>query len=85
MSSRYKKDLKRVAHQKDKLTELGKVIDMLATDQVLPIQYKDHSLQWKQKNCREYHIFPNFLLVYEKDEDMLLLYLLRAWSHSDLF
>ena len=35
--------------------------------------------------CRECHITPDWLLIYEVDGDELILYLTRTGSHSDLF
>lgn len=35
--------------------------------------------------CRECHITPDRLLIYEISDDTLLLYLTRTGSHSDLF
>ena len=34
---------------------------------------------------RECHVEPDFLLIYEKTEEVLVLSLVRTGSHSDLF
>ncbi|MDD7185979.1 MAG: type II toxin-antitoxin system mRNA interferase toxin, RelE/StbE family, partial [Oscillospiraceae bacterium] len=35
--------------------------------------------------CRECHILPDWLLIYEIADDELILYLTRTGTHSDLF
>ena len=36
-------------------------------------------------DCRECHITPDWLLVYQTDSRELVLYMIRTGSHSDLF
>lgn len=45
----------------------------------------DHALGGEYKNCRECHIRPDWLLIYEIDDKELYLYLTRTGSHSELF
>ena len=52
---------------------------------ILPERYKDHELIGDFKGCRECHITPDWLLIYEIYEDELILYLTRTGTHSDLF
>ena len=61
------------------------VIDMLANEQPLPEKYKDHALTGDWKGFRECHIQPDWLLIYEINNNELILYLTRTGSHSDLF
>ena len=81
----FKRDYKRIKKRGYDVTKLAEVVDMLASGQELPAQYKDHSLSGNYEGCRECHITPDWLLVYEVMEDELLLYLTRTGSHSDLF
>lgn len=48
-------------------------------------KYRDHNLAGKYDGCRECHIEPDWLLVYEIINDVLVLMLYRLGSHSDLF
>ena len=61
------------------------VIDLLAHGQPLPAKYKDHALTGNYKGCRECHIQPDWLLIYEVEQEALFLYLIRTGTHSDLF
>ena len=81
----FKRDYKRIKKRGYDITKLAEVVDMLASGQELPAKYKDHPLIGDYEGCRECHIAPDWLLVYEMMEDELLLYLTRTGTHSDLF
>ena len=51
----------------------------------MEIKYRDHDLSGDYKGCRECHIEPDWLLVYEVINDVLVLMLYRVGSHSELF
>lgn len=57
---------------------------MLSNNEPLPPKYKDHSLSGNYIGVREYHIEPDWLLIYSIKDDVLILVLNRV-SHSDLF
>lgn len=81
----FKRDLKQAIKRGYNMDLIGTVVDMLAAGKPLPEKYKDHNLAGKYKGCRECHITPDWLLVYEISEGELILYLTRTGSHSDLF
>ena len=84
-TSRFKRDLKLAQKQNKNLDELFAVIGILAAGNTLDEKYKDHELSGKYKGTRECHVEPDWLLVYEYQDDVLLLVLYRLGSHSDLF
>ena len=84
-TGRFKKDLKLVIKRGYNIDLLGVVVDTLASGQDLPAKYKDHALIGNYKGCRECHITPDWLLIYEVDGEELFLYLTRTGTHSDLF
>lgn len=84
-TSRFKKDLKTIIKRGYDINLMGTVVDMLADGQELPAQYRDHDLTGNYKGCRECHITPDWLLIYEVADEELILYLTRTGSHSDLF
>ena len=51
----------------------------------LPEKNRDHALTGNCAGCRECHIQPDWLLIYEIAEDTIFLYLTRTGSHSELF
>lgn len=84
-TGKFKKDLKSVIKRGYNIDLLGVVVDTLADGKELPSKYKDHALIGNYNGCRECHITPDWLLIYEVDGDELFLYLTRTGSHSDLF
>lgn len=84
-TNRFKKDFKLAKKQGKDIDKLFEVIEILAIDEKLDEKYKDHTLFGKFECTRECHIEPDFLLIYEKFEDILVLSLIRLGSHSDLF
>ena len=61
-------------------------IEQLAQDIPLPVNWKDHQLKGNMKRYRECHIggAGDWLLVYEKRETDMILYLFRTGTHTDL-
>ncbi len=83
-SNRFRKDLRRLEKSGYQLSKLETVIDLLDTNKPLPAQYWDHELKGQLKGTRECHIAPDWLLMYRKDNDRLLLLLLRTGTHRDV-
>jgi len=83
--SGFKKDYKRIVKRGYDIRELNTVITLLASTQPLPEAYKDRQLAGSYFGCRECHIAPDWLLIYEVDSNASLLLLTRTGSHSDLF
>ena len=81
----FKRDYKRIKKRGYNIRLLEQVITLLAEGQELPASYRDHALTGDYSGCRECHIAPDWLLVYEVMQDELLLYLTRTGTHSDLF
>jgi mRNA interferase YafQ len=81
----FKKDYKRVVKRGYHIPLMEAVIDLLAEEKPLPPQYKDHPLSGDYIGCRECHITPDWLLIYEINQGELILYLTRTGTHSDLF
>lgn len=84
-SGAFKKDLKTAIKRGYNIDLLGVVVDTLAAGKPLPAKYKDHGLSGNYKGCRECHITPDWLLIYEISDGELILYLTRTGTHSDLF
>lgn len=84
-TSKFKQDLKTAKKRGYDLSLLQDVLEILASGEPLPEKYRDHNLLGNYKGCRECHITPDWLLIYEVSESQLILYLTRTGSHSDLF
>ncbi len=84
-TGQFKKDLKLAKKQGKNTDELFAVIEKLSNGEALDAKYRDHSLSGNYKGCRECHIEPDWLLIYEIDDGILVLMLYRVGSHSELF
>lgn len=85
VSNHFKRDLKKAIKRGYNVQLLKTVVDILSSGQSLPAKYKDHPLSGNYGNCRECHITPDWLLIYEIELDDLYLYLTRTGTHSDFF
>jgi mRNA interferase YafQ len=83
-TSMFKGDYKLIKKRGYDLTLLAVVISTLAKGEQLDAKYKDHPLKGSFAGLRECHITPDWLLIYEIDDDKLYLYLTRTDTHSDL-
>ena len=61
------------------------VLDILQEKGKLPAEYRPHKLSGKYKGCWECHIQPNWLLIWQQDDNQLKLILVDTGTHSDLF
>lgn len=81
----FKKDYKRIIKRGYNAKLLEDIIQKLARGEQLPEKNKDHSLSGEYAACRECHITPDWLLIYEIKKKELILYLTRTGTHNDLF
>ena len=84
-TNQFKRDLKLAKKQKRDLDKLFEVVNILADGDVLDAKYHDHDLLGNYKGTRECHIEPDWLLVYELRDEVLVLMLYRLGFHADLF
>lgn len=82
-STRFRKDVKLAEKRGKDLAKLRAVLTLLAHDEPLPPEYRDHALRGDWNGFRDLHIEPDWLLLYR-----LLgaeVQLARTGTHSDLF
>jgi mRNA interferase YafQ len=83
-TSQFKRDYKREKRTDASLdTVFVPVITMLLSDDPLPDRLRDHALGGSWKGCRDCHIKPDLVLIYERTADTLTL--VRLGSHSEVF
>lgn len=82
-SSAIKREARLLAKQGKKLEKLESIIKSLVAGTKLPAKLRDHALTGKYKGFRDLHVEPDWVLVYQVDDDAVYLY--RMGSHSDLF
>ena len=84
-SSHFKKDLKNAEKRGYDFSLLRQVVNILAAEEPLPPKNRDHALVGNYVGCRECHVAPDWLLIYQINGDALELLLMRTGTHSDLF
>lgn len=82
-STRFRKDVKRAEKRGKDMAKLRAVLTLLAQEQPLPAEYKDHALRGDWIGFRDLHIEPDWLLLYRVENDEVQL--ARTGTHSDLF
>lgn len=67
------------------LEGLDDVVQRLKFGEILPEKYRNHLLKGVYQDCFECHILSDWLLIYRKYEDILVLELIATGAHSELF
>jgi len=81
----FKKQYKLMKRRGWNIGKLREVIDMIANEQPLPPERRNHPLQGEWKDSLECHIQGDWVLVYEIDKSARKVTFQRTGSHSDLF
>lgn len=84
ITSRFKKDVKRIQHMPEKVDRLDKVVKQLRQSGTLPPEYRPHRLTGNYRGCMECHVESDSLLIWI-DETESIIKLLRYGSHAELF
>ena len=82
-TNQFKRDYKLQQKRHKDIDLIDDLINLLAKEESLPAQNKDHPLQGDYKGYRECHIEPDWLLIYKIEGDSI--YFVRTGTHSDLF
>ena len=84
-SNTFRKELKTMIKRGYDISLLEEIVNKLANGEELPERNRDHALTGNYKGCRECHIKPDWLLIYQIIDEELILFLTRTGTHSDLF
>lgn len=83
-TNRMKKDAKLMQKRGKDMNKLIEVLALLAEGNPLPAKYKDHQLSGNLSDFRECHIEPDWLLLYQIYDDILIISATATGSHADL-
>lgn len=86
-SSRFKKDYKKFIHRKKHLEAIQEIIVLLSEKghESVPQNKRPHKLIGDYVGCWECHAMPDLLIVWEQDEELKEIILVRVGTHSELF
>lgn len=82
-SGQFKRDVKLAEKRGKDMNKLRTVIGLLLDGQPLPRELDDHPLKGEWKPSRDLHLEPDWVLIYEADDDSVRFW--RTGTHSDLF
>lgn len=82
-TKQFEKDIKRMRKSGKKIDKLKDAMRLIASEEQMPIKYKNHQLSGEFEDCMECHIEPDWLLVYKIFPNHILFE--RTGTHSQLF
>ena len=84
-SSSFRRDFKRCMRRGLDMRLITDAMDLLEQTGTLPASYQPHKLKGDFKGAMECHITPDWLLIYEKKDELRLVRLIRTGTHADLY
>ncbi len=84
-TGQFKRSLKKCVKRGLNIQFLTDTLDILQATGKLPESYKAHKLTGNYKGCWECHISPDWLLVWQQNDEELILIMVDTGTHSDLF
>ena len=84
-STQFRKDYKLCQKRGYSLPKLLLVMSDLENGIPLSPLLKEHLLQGNYSGCLECHIEPDWLLIYQIDDEIMEVYFVRTGTHSDLY
>ncbi len=84
-TGRFEKDYAKSVKRNYNISLLENVVKILENDGKLPKQYKAHKLIGSYINNWECHLKPDWLLIWQIDEELKTIILVRTGTHADLF
>ena len=77
------KDFNKVKLTDDQFTKFVSFADCLRSERILPPESRDHMLNGKYRDCREFHLGGDMLVIYLIGDNEIIF--LRIGTHSQLF
>ena len=86
-TARYRKNRRALVKRGYDMSKLELTIDLLLSGDPMPPKYKDHPLKGNYKGFRECHVGGegDWLLVYKKHKNALVIVFTATGTHDDLF
>ena len=82
-TTRFKRDVKQAQKRGKDMDRLWRVVETLLAGRELASRHRPHRLSGQWSRYWECHIEPDWLLVWDHQDNTLVL--VRTGSHSDLF
>ncbi len=82
-TGQFKRDVRRVQRRRKDLQKLREIVERLLSEEPLHARNRAHRLTGGMAGLWECHIEPDWLLIWDQIDDVLLL--MRTGTHTDLF
>ncbi len=82
-TDKFESDLKRMTRAGNDPELFWAVVDMLANEEKIPKEFRDHELQGEWAGVRDIHVEPDWLLLYKISPPYLIL--ISTGTHTELF
>jgi len=82
-TTQFKKDFKKLLKRGKNKEKLFTFLEILMQGKDIPPGYSDHPLRGNWVGRRDCHIEPDWILIYQKTEQEIILE--RTGTHSDMF
>lgn len=83
--TKFRRDIKLANKRGVDFDLLHEALGILSSTGSLPPKYKPHPLKGEYKGCIDAHIQPDWVLIYEVDEEAGIIVLHRTGRHQDVF
>jgi len=85
-AKKFRRNVRKMEKRGYDMGKLESTIRLLASGGPMSPKYRDHALKGNYAGCRECHIdgLGDWLLIYRKFEDNLILLLTETGTHADL-
>jgi len=86
-STRFRRNRRLLIKRGYDMFKLETTIDLLLRGDIMPLEYRDHPLKGNFAGYRECHVGGegDWLLIYKKQNDTLILVFTATGTHADLF
>lgn len=82
-TTQFSKDLKRMKKRGKSFVHYKDIVRCLVHEEPLPHNFREHKLRGDYADFLEGHIEPDWLLIYKKTKESVIL--TRTGTHADLF
>ena len=83
-TKKIRKQLRTLEKRGYNMSLFKEVVEMLLEGIPLPPKNNDHPLQGDKRGYRDCHILGDWVLIYKKDKQELILVLIETGTHSDI-
>lgn len=84
-TNRFDKALKKCIKRGLNMSKFKECVSLLSSKGSLPPQYRPYKLSGRFAGAWECHIEPDWLLVWEQNDNELTLLMIETGTHSDIF